>query len=466
MLPYLPPGFEAAAIGAMGGLAKIMGLIGAIMAFVGVHAAAAAYRGRIMERWGLSRSATMAAYTLAPALVMLLVLLPLFGGGVAGSDTPVGAFAATTTVLLGSFLYALVLDRATAWSAARHPQGMEISRRHFIVASASALAIVAMGIAGLGAFVTSTARQVFASYGDLVAGEVTPNSEFYKVQKNLVGPMVDPSTWELKVGGLVDRPRSYTNGELLDLWNDAQHRQDQFHTLECVSNYVGGGLIGNARWSGVPLRDLLEAAGVRGEATWVEFRSADNYDVGIPLHKAMQPGSLLALYMNGERLPSDHGYPVRALVPGLYGMMNPKWITEINLVDREVVGYWQRQGWTNEGTIRLTSIISVVPTAPKVGELSTLGGVAFAGDREVTRVEVSVDNGRTWDDAVLKGALDANAWNLWRYDWTPEQAGPVHIRVRAFERVGGVEVMQEEMRHAPFPDGATGFDQYDVTVAG
>ncbi len=460
VVPYLPPGAEASAIATFGGLAKILGLIAAILAFVAVHAVGAAYRGRLMAAFGLGRKTTMALYTAAPAAATLLVVLPVFGAGMAGADSPAGPVAASATVVLASFLYALVLDSATASFGKSHPQGVDVSRRQLFVASAAAFAIVAMGITGLSAFVTQTGRRIVTSYRALLDGEITPNGEFYKVQKSFVPPMADPSTWEMSVGGLVDNPRTYNTAELLQMSS-----QEQYHTLECVSNNVGGGLIGNARWSGVPLRKVLEDAGVRSQATWVEFHSLDGYDVGVPLHKAMEDHALLALFMNGDRLPNDHGFPVRALIPGLYGMMNPKWISSINLVDREVVGYWQRQGWTNEGSIRLTSIISLVPMDAHAGATTTVGGVAFAGDREVTRVQVSDDGGATWSEADVKGALEQNAWTLWSYEWTPPRAGRLRLTVRAWEMRGGTEVVQEEMHTPPYPDGATGYDAYEVDVS-
>jgi len=459
-IQFLPQGFEAAAISAMGGLAKILGLIVAILAFVAVHAVAAAYRPRLMKAWGLGRLPTMGLYAVAPAAVILLVLFPLFGLGVAGAETSVGTVAAGSTTVLASSLYALVVDRSSASIARTHPEGIEISRRHFITASVAAIAFVAVGIAGLGAFVTSTGRRLVTTYRELLDGEVTPNDEFYTVQKNFVAPMVDPSTWQLTVGGLVATSRTYTSAELLQLSS-----REQYHTLICVSNEVGGGLIGNARWSGVPLRQVLEDAGVRPGATWVEFTCADGYTVGVPLSKALDDGAFLALFMNGERLPHDHGFPVRALIPGLYGMMNPKWINSISLVDREVVGYWQRQGWTNEGTIRLVTIISLVPTDAHEGVETTVGGVTFAGDRRITRVEVSDDGGVTWNLAEVKEPLSEFAWAIWRYSWTPPRTGRVRLVARAWELRDGVEVAQEEMRQSPYPAGATGYDGYDVDVA-
>lgn len=459
MVKYLPVGFEANAIATFGGLAKILGLVSAILAFVGAHAVAAAYRPRVMKRLGLGRPIMLALYTAAPALAILLVVLPLFDAGVAGAETAAGPVAATATVSLSSFLYAFVVDRTAAGLSKSHPAGVEISRRRLFISAASAVAIVALGITALGQFVTQTGRNIVGSYRELLEGEVTPNDQFYKVQKSFTIPAIDPSTWSMSVGGLVANPRTYTTQELLQMSS-----KEQFHTLECVSNKVGGGLIGNALWSGVPLKQVLEDAGVQPQATWVEFKSADNYLVGVPLNKAMQDAALLALFMNGERLPADHGFPVRALVPGLYGMMNPKWIDEINLVDREVVGYWQDQGWTNDGRIRLTTILSLIPMDARDGVPTTVGGVAFAGDRTITRVQVSDDDGDSWHEAEIKDRLDDNAWTLWSYEWTPPRSGKVRLTARAWEVVDGVEVVQDAAHMDPFPSGASGYDTYDVMV--
>jgi DMSO/TMAO reductase YedYZ molybdopterin-dependent catalytic subunit len=303
-------------------------------------------------------------------------------------------------------------------------------------------------------------RLVFGSVADLFAGEVTPNGEFYVVSKNLDDPAVNPSTWSLSVDGLVENPVTLSSDELM-----SRTAADEFVTLECVSNPVGGNLIGNARWSGVPLADLIDEARPKSEATWVILTCADGYTVGVPLVRARAPTSLLALHMNGERLPRRHGFPVRVLVPGLYGMFHAKWLNRITFTDREFVGYWQQKGWTNAGAIRPTAIIAVVPTQAARGQQVSVGGVALAGDRRVTRVEVSDDGGATWDLATLKPPLAPTAWTLWTYAWTPSASGSVRLQARAWSQDGGLEETQDSASAGPYPVGASGYDSVQVAVA-
>ncbi len=454
----IPGSFESAAISLMGGGAKVLALAVAIFGFLAAHAAFALYYPRV-ERIVGKRWMAVAVFSALPALATLFIALPLFGKGLAGSEDASGVAGALLSASASSAAFGLVLDAAQREFSRTYPEGIDLTRRTAIRAAAVLLLAAALGAVLLGGIVTRVGRLAFGSTAELKANEVTPNGSFYKVSKNITDPAVDPSTWRLEVGGLVDRPLTLTSNELL-----ARPLTEEVVTLECVSNEVGGNLISSARWSGVPLSQLLSEAGVKAGASWVVFECADGYDVGVPLLRAQGQGALLALNMNGERLPREHGFPARVLVPGLYGMMNAKWVRQVRLVDQPHAGYWQRKGWTNEGAIRLTAIIAVAPTSVVRGRAVEIGGVAFAGERRIVRVEVTQDGGATWAVASLEPPLSPYAWTIWTYNWTSSAEGIRRLEVRAVEEGGGNGTEQTRARASPYPTGAAGLDAVEVTV--
>ena len=196
----------------------------------------------------------------------------------------------------------------------------------------------------------------------LLASEITPTDLFYRIDKNPIVPVVMASTWKLTVKGLVAKPLEMKYTELRNMSSI-----EEFATLECVSNKLDGDLISTAVWKGVRLRDILMNAQVMPRAKYIVFRCYDGYDVGIPVERGLSEGAILAYDMNGASLTAEHGYPIRAIVPGLYGMMNPKWITEIELVDGIYEGYWQRKGWANNAKYNTHSFI-VIPGDAAVGK--------------------------------------------------------------------------------------------------
>jgi hypothetical protein len=287
---------------------------------------------------------------------------------------------------------------------------------------------------------------------------------------NVLAPSVDSSTWTLKVHGLVDTPTTLNYDQLLALPS-----LQEYATLECVSNNVGGDLMSTALWKGVRLRDVLQGAGVASGADYVVFRCYDGYDVGIPLDRALMDGTILAYEMNGVKLPVDHGFPLRAIVPGLYGMMNAKWITEIELVSGVYAGFWQRRGWENDAHYQTSSNMLTpgnsplrdrFPVPPSVTNLIAgmvgVAGVAFAGDRGISKVEVSTDGGSTWQPASLQDPLSNYTWVFWKYDWNPTGAGDYQLAVRATDGSGQV---QSATLTNPFPNGATGYQVIDIQVS-
>jgi hypothetical protein len=242
-----------------------------------------------------------------------------------------------------------------------------------------------------------------------------------------------------------------------------------------VSNNIGGDLASTAVWKGARLKDILNAAGVSSQADYVVFRCYDGYDVGVPLDRSLLDGTILAYEMNGEKLPTEHGYPVRAIIPGLYGMMNAKWITEIELVGQTYLGFWQRKGWTNSALYQTGSTVLSPGNAPlrdrfpipsAVTDLVEgsvpIVGVAFGGDRGISKVEVSTDGGNSWKLASLQDPLSGNTWVLWNLDWNPPAAGTYKLMVRATDKMG--QTQTATMRN-PFPDGVSGYQAMDIRVS-
>jgi DMSO/TMAO reductase YedYZ molybdopterin-dependent catalytic subunit len=306
------------------------------------------------------------------------------------------------------------------------------------------------------------------SLGPLLASELTPTYLFYRIDINPVVPVVDEKTWNLGVKGLVDNPLTITYDEIKNMPS-----VEQYATLECVSNKIGGDLISTAIWKGVKLKDLLARAKVKPSAKYIAFRCYDGYDVGIPLEKGLMDGTILAYEMNLAPLNSKHGFPLRAIVPGLYGMMNPKWITEIELVDNVYEGYWQRNGWTNNADVHTGSSIVMPGQAevrdrfrkldemPKIvpGQKAPIAGIAFGGDRGISKVEVSLDGGSSWKSAIIKNPLSRYTWVLWTAGFTPVGKENYEIIVRATDKTGQVQTAEFSR---PFPDGASGYHSVSI----
>jgi DMSO/TMAO reductase YedYZ molybdopterin-dependent catalytic subunit len=301
------------------------------------------------------------------------------------------------------------------------------------------------------------------------ASEITPNDRFYRIDINVAIPTIIADMWTLRVTGLIDNPLELTYEELKSLPS-----MEEYATLECVSNKVGGDLISTALWKGVSLKSVLGMAQVKPEATYVVFRCFDGYDVGIPLEKGLEETTLLAYEMNRATLPTNHGFPVRAIVPGIYGMMNAKWVTEIELVNSVYEGFWQRKGWSNDAKYKIHSTIVApgsslsnrfgnlgIPTTVTLGNKVPIAGIAFAGNVGISKVEVSMDGGNSWQEARMKRPISINSWVLWYIEWNPDSQGTHVISVRATDGTGK---MQPVGFHEPFPDGSSGYNMIEIIV--
>jgi len=458
----IPGPIESFFIRSLGEGAKFLALLTAVVVFVvlpGIYATTF----RRVQSWLRNRWLVMAFYTLSSAAIALLAILPLLDAGFLGSRTFAGAGFASFSQLLGSWVYAALLDYFLVDMSARYPEGFSPSRRQFIIGSLSAIVLGALAIYGLASLSMKKGRLVFASIAEMFAKERTPTSEFYVVTKNVVDPTVDEASWTLSVGGLVLQPSTYRYADLVALADPAAPNSvDAPATLECVSNEVGGNLMSNAQWNGVRLSALLQSAGLDPSADWIVFTCADGYTAAIPLSRAMNPNTIVAVRMNGSRLTTAHGFPARIVVPGLYGMFHAKWLTSIEARTGEFLGYWQQKGWTNRGPIRTTAIIATPGDGTVLNGPGQIGGVAFAGDRGISRVEVSTDGGIVWRSAILRPPLSGLTWVLWTFDWSPPGSGSYRILARATDGSGNP---QEIGSAPPFPDGSAGYDSITLLVA-
>jgi DMSO/TMAO reductase YedYZ molybdopterin-dependent catalytic subunit len=288
---------------------------------------------------------------------------------------------------------------------------------------------------------------------------LTSNNDFYRIDTALVVPQLSRADWRLRIHGMVDKEITYDFAALQQF-----EVVEKVVTLTCVSNPVGGDLISNAKWTGYRVRDLLAPAGIHHDADMVLSMSIDGFTAGTPV-EALTDGrdSLLAITMNGEPLPVQHGYPARLVVPGLYGYVSAtKWAVDLEVTrfDR-AQAYWTRLGWSARGPIKTQSRIDV----PRNGEHLhvgpvTFGGVAWAQNRGVSKVEVRIDDG-DWRPADLGANYSNDTWRLWSYRWNATP-GSHTIAVRATDNTGAVQTSQQR---GVIPDGATGFDEVSFTAA-
>jgi DMSO/TMAO reductase YedYZ molybdopterin-dependent catalytic subunit len=287
---------------------------------------------------------------------------------------------------------------------------------------------------------------------------VTPNATFYRIDTALQVPVIDPEEWSLKVTGMVEREITLTYAELL-----ARPLTEHMTTLTCVSNPVGGNLVGNATWLGLPIRDLLREAGPKAGADMVLSTSQDGWTAGTPLSALTDQSrqSLLAVAMNGQPLPVEHGFPVRMVVPGLYGYVSAtKWVRELKVTTFAAdEGYWTPLGWSARGPIKLASRIDVPAKATVDEGQVVVAGVAWAQHTGIAKVQVRIDD-EDWEDAELAEVTGPDTWRQWLYRWTADP-GSYKITVRAVDDDG--EVQTDEVA-APAPDGASGWHSIRVRV--
>ncbi len=295
---------------------------------------------------------------------------------------------------------------------------------------------------------------------DGLAPVIVPNEDFYRIDTAFAVPRIDLPEWRLNVTGRVDRPFELTYSDLLDM-----PMVERTITLSCVSNRVGGNLVGNAVWLGVPLVDILDRARPSSDAEQLVGRDVEGFTVGFPLEAAFDGrDALVAVGMNGEPLPFEHGFPARLVVAGLYGYVSAtKWLSEIELTGwDEFDAYWVPRGWSKEAPIKTQSRIDTPITGATIEAGRAVAGVAWAPNRGISRVEVQLGEDADWVEAELSVPLSDDAWVQWKTDWTNPPPGRHRISVRATDGDGNTQT--DEVR-PPAPDGATGYHSVLVTVS-
>ncbi len=456
------------AVGMLGPFAKHLAFLGCTVIYlIALMAAAVAYL-RYAPRGDspFGRYTSPIAFALSIWVLTVVILLPAVGGGIFGSHLRQGELSTSISLLLVHSVYGLALGLAAMRYIDRpvsaNAPATIISRRR--VVRGVGYAVLAVGIYDigeslLGSWLQSGSGRVKRGDGvfpniENLALEMTPTRDFYQVSKNAFDPQVDVRRWKLEVGGLVDNTLTLTHEEM-----KALPSVEQYATLACISNEVGGDLIGNALWRGVRLKDVLDKAGLKQGVIDIVLRASDDYTDSIPLDRAMADGTLLVYEMNGGPLTPEHGFPVRLLVPGIYGMKNVKWITRIEAVDFDFKGYWQRRGWDDRAEYKTMSRIDA-PDSSVEGE-ATIAGIAFAGDRGISKVEVSADGGASWEQAEIKPALSPISWVLWQKRWRPAQTGRHRLLVRATDGRGQTQTSQYA---PPAPSGSSGYHSVTVRV--
>ena len=435
LLKILPLSTFADLLKTLGTLARPLLLMGATIVIIAAYGAAAAALARLWPR------RTIAAMTALVALVATLVAVIALSSG----DSVVGILV--EVVLLAGMvpLVDAVLTQLTLPTGANEDRRVLLRNLFY---GAVGIALVGVGYANIRRFVTALAT----NEGNRADSEVTSVSDFYVVSKNLGGdPVVESSTWRLNLP-----TRSLTYDELLTLPSDELEL-----TLECISNEVGGTLISNGIWKGPRVSDILALTTVPSDAVWMLIESADGYTESFPLRE-LTPDHRLVTHLNGAPLSPQHGFPARFIFPGRYGMKQPKWVTRIRFSATDQPGYWENNGWDERAIVKTMSRIDrpFDGAALAAGALP-MRGIAFAGARRISGVDVSWDGGRAWHAAELQSEFSSYAWRFW--ELTPTlSAGQYRVRVRARDGEGTLQ----PSRSAPtLPNGADGYHTITITVA-
>jgi DMSO/TMAO reductase YedYZ molybdopterin-dependent catalytic subunit len=423
--------------------------------------------GRVAAVW------TMLIFVLLPVVAFAIALWPMLGTTYIGLPIQVARLVTLIGFALCVFIFERTLVTGFQFLMVERrgdTSQRDVSTEEFTPAigrRAFVLGTMGLAIAGGG---VALARKLYRAaafsydgtqYKGSIVQPITPNELFYCVTKNVVDPRVDVDLWHLEIGGLVQNPATWRFQDLMGFKPTTQET-----TLMCISNGLDAGLMSNAVWKGLALHDLLDQAGVLSGAARVRLQAVDNYTDTIPLEKAMEPTTLLAYEMNGAPLPDRHGYPLRVIVPGYFGEKHVKWITRIEVTDANAKGFYESQGWGPNFLVPTRSRIDVPDdwTFVSLGKLTApieIKGVAFGGDRGISRVELSFDDGQTWSDAEIYYSGGDLAWSLWKSQWPLTATGDYALVVRATDGEGDVQEWEED--RGPF-SGVSGLHRINVRV--
>jgi DMSO/TMAO reductase YedYZ molybdopterin-dependent catalytic subunit len=507
----LTPGeFESQAIDALGPLAKYSAFIGSIIVTIIIFGLIGIFLIKLYNKlrwnnnyiWKFISSFALTYSFLVIISIMMVIMIHVRSGSQPISIQHI-IFSFIVPQIVFSLIFSLFSRKTKTKDKLQDPNQPSLranntvvnyNRREFIrliIASVVSIPVIYFGLNRLFSpqeveqqqiqsdtsnLLPAQSRSISPDFKDptlapLLASEITPTYLFYRIDINPIVPEVDVNSWNLLIKGMVGTPLKLSYEEIKSM-----PAIEEFVTLECISNKIGGDLIGTALWKGIRLKDILEKAKILPGVQYIVFRCSDGYDVGIPLNKGLMNETILAYEMNLAPLTSKHGFPIRAIVPGLYGMMNPKWITEIELVDKVYEGYWQRNGWSNIAEYNTGSSIVIPGQAPirnrfrnldenftnnssSANKRVPIAGIAFGGDKGISKVEVSTDGGITWKTAKIKEPLSRYTWILWTTGFIPEKVENYKVIVRATDKNG--EVQSSELNN-PFPDGATGYHTISV----
>jgi DMSO/TMAO reductase YedYZ molybdopterin-dependent catalytic subunit len=410
---------------------------------------------------------TMSIFVMLPIVAFAIALWPVLGTSYVGLPINVARLVTLVGFALCVFLFERTVVAGFQFLATRKTGRHEYEFSPAIGRRAFVLSAIGIAVAG-GGF--ALARKLFSvatfsydgtQYKGRIVEAITPNELFYCVTKNVIDPKVNVDLWHLEVGGLVQNRAAW---RFQDLVGFKATRQET--TLMCISNSLDAGLMSNAIWKGIPLRDLLDQAVPLSGAARVRLHGVDNYTDTIPLEKALEPTTLLAYEMNGVSLPHRHGYPLRVIVPGYFGEKHVKWLTRIEVTDASAKGFYEAQGWGPDFIVPTRSRIDVPDnwsslSLDKLTAPFEVKGVAYGGDRGISRVELSFDGGQSWSDAEIYYAGNPLAWSLWKAQWMPAAAGDYMLVVRATD--GDGDVQEWESDRGPF-SGTAGLHNINVRV--
>lgn len=481
----IPPDLFEVGLRTFGTLAKgifFAGVCGAFLA-VGIGVAILAARfGLLIRRPAPAREVIVRGGLLAVMVLAIseIVVLPIADAGILGISLVSDPSAVHLPLIQATIVYGLLTSMAAhqAGPPVRTVQDAPLQARRTILGAG----LIGVGALALGASAWSVAARALSGLGKNLPGSPDPGgaegfgftravtlaSEFYFVSKDYVPLQVDVQTWRLRVGGSVDAPREYTIDDIQRL-----PAQEAFRTLQCISasSVQRADLIGNQRWKGVRLRDILNEVAPQASAAFVILHCADGYHESLPLDVAVADDTWLAYEMGspGTPLPAEHGFPLRLLVAGRYGMKQPKYVSELVVADRDEPGWWVRGGWKTDAAVRTYCRIDLpaadgISDAVLAGHPFTAFGVASAGDRGISKVEVSLDGGGTWRPAEIEplgGPIGSLTWVRWRLPVRFDVPGDVLFLARASDGRG---TLQDSAIDDPFPRGASGYPRVPMQI--
>lgn len=484
IIPIVPGSTSGTIIGFLGGFAKLLPELSAILAQLIVGGVVAEWYA---HTWGKTDAPAWKRWAFGPLVglglwvVTLAALWPVLYENYHGLPPTTGRAVTIVAILLDYLLFGILLPllflvarrEAMAKEAAMDtvaPSGAQAVTRRHLLSLIGGGAVIAFGAFTLGLRQIST-----LGYDGFKPKRpvqpITENDAFYIVTKNLADPEIsDASVWQVAVGGEVANPMTLSFADL-----KALPAVDETVTLDCIGNPLGGGLFSTAVWHGVPLQALIDMAKPAAGVTEVVFTASDGYQNTFEMDKVAAQGVMVAYSMNGQPLPQKHGFPVRIITPGRYGEKHVKWVTRIDLKTGHTKGFYESQGWDRYAVAKTVSRIDFPVKGDTVapGQPIMMQGIAYGGLRGVSKVEVTTDGGGTWQPATITANPSPQSWSLWQFPWTPPKNGSSKLGVRCYEgngTLGKTEANASGGAPQPakdaenFPDGAAGIHFVEVAT--